>query len=514
MLITDKNLLKNYCDKNRIWQGIPGIEVTKGGRIFSAFYTGGSDEEIGNYIVLLKSDDGVNFSEPIAAVCKKNARCFDECIWIDPSGRLWLIWSVMPDNAVYGVICENPDAKELKWGEEFLIGYDVMLNKPIVLTTGEWLFPISVWGERVLSWMPEPGRRTKQNELGAFVYRTTDEGKTFEKLGKVVHPDHSYDEHMLIELKDYRIMMLTRTMSGIGVSYSYDRGETWTDPGDSGLGGGNSRFHIRRLKSGNILLVIGGENRKELFAMISEDECKTWKHKFILDEREQVSYPDAAESDDGYIYITYDRDRGCGKKNFDEVYASAREILYAKITEADIAADQIITKGSVLKRIISKLGKYEGKEYSFEDKPRLKELVPYFAAGNKNEILEKIFEYFYCEIKPALTSDEHKALDNLADKLGSGENKEQTVYKITRLLYNAKRNDKTDVADLARKIILGNLPNKLSEEKIAENLSIGRYYLHYRFKMQTGITVEKYIDVLANIKNKNSFRGDFNGKTV
>lgn len=498
MLITDKDLLKNYYAKNRIWQGIPGIEVTKDGRIFSAFYTGGSDEELGNYIVLLKSDDGVNFSEPIAAVCKENARCFDECIWIDPSGRLWLTWSVMPDNAVYGVICENPDAKELEWGEEFLIGYDVMLNKPIVLSTGEWLFPISVWGERVWSWMPE--RRTKQGELGAFVYRTTDEGKTFEKLGKVVHPDHAYDEHMLIELKDYRIMMLTRTMSGIGVSYSYDRGETWTAPCDSGLGGGNSRFHIRRLKSGNILLVTGGENRKGLFAMISEDECKTWKHKFVLDEREQVSYPDAVEGDDGYIYITYDRDRGCEKKNFDEVYASAREILYAKITEADIAADKIVTKGSALKCIISKLGEYEGEEYFFEDKPRLKELVPYFTIGNKNEILEKIFEYFYRELKPALTADEHKILDNLTDELDSGENKEQTVYKITQLLYNAERNDKTDVADLTRKLILENLPNKLSEEKIAENLSIGRYYLHYRFKMQTGITVEKYIDVLEDIK--------------
>lgn len=96
MLYTDKEKLKKFGTKNRIWQGIPGIEITKRGRIFSAFYTGGSDEEPGNYIVLLKSDDEINFSEPIAAVYKENSRCFDECIWIDPKGRLWLIWSVMP----------------------------------------------------------------------------------------------------------------------------------------------------------------------------------------------------------------------------------------------------------------------------------------------------------------------------------------------------------------------------------------------------------------------------------
>ena len=151
MLITDKNELKKYQADQRLWQGIPGIEVTKKGRIFSTFYSGGCDEETGNYVVLLKSDNGIEFSEPIAVVYKENYRCYDACIWIDPLDRLWLIWSIMPDNGVYAVICDDPDAKELVWGKEFLIGYDVMMNKPTVLSTGEWLFPIAVWGERVWS---------------------------------------------------------------------------------------------------------------------------------------------------------------------------------------------------------------------------------------------------------------------------------------------------------------------------------------------------------------------------
>ena len=52
MLITDKNELKKYYTDQRIWQGIPGIEVTKSGRIFSAFYSGGIDEELGNFVAL------------------------------------------------------------------------------------------------------------------------------------------------------------------------------------------------------------------------------------------------------------------------------------------------------------------------------------------------------------------------------------------------------------------------------------------------------------------------------
>lgn len=506
MIYTDKEKLKKFGTKNRIWQGIPGIEITKCGRIFSTFYSGGSDEEFGNYVVLLKSDDGINFSEPIAAVYKENTRCFDECIWIDPKGRLWLIWSVMPNNAVYGVICDNPDADELEWGDEFLIGYDVMLNKPIVLSTGEWLFPISVWGERVWTWMPE--RRTSQTELGAFAYRTTDEGKTFKKLGGVINPDHSYDEHMMIELKDYRIMMLTRTMHGIGLSYSYDRGETWTAPEDSNLGGANARFHLCRLKSGNILLIINGENRKGLTVMLSDDECKTWKHKFVIDEREQVSYPDAAEDDNGYIYITYDRERGCGAKSLEIASRSAREILYAKITEDDIAEGKIVSKDSKLKCIISKLGKYEGEEYSFKDKPRLKELVQYFSKGSRKETLDKIFNYFYRELRPNLTKEEFNHLDDLMDSLSDDASKTKTTAEITALLYNAEKGDKAELVDSVKEIIESNLPNKLTEKEIADKMGISRYYLCYRFKALTGISLEKYSDVLKNIKSRLDLKND------
>ena len=92
--------------------------------------------------------------------------------------------------------------------------------------------------------------------------------------------------------------------------------------------------------------------------MLSEDECKSWKYKLLLDERSNVSYPDAKEAEDGYIYITYDRERGGFLKNLNDVYSSAREILFAKITEDDIIRGELTDKGSKLKCIISKLDKY------------------------------------------------------------------------------------------------------------------------------------------------------------
>ena len=48
------------CDESaRAWQGCPSVAVTKGGRVFAAWYTGGAFEPcINNYNLLVKSDDG------------------------------------------------------------------------------------------------------------------------------------------------------------------------------------------------------------------------------------------------------------------------------------------------------------------------------------------------------------------------------------------------------------------------------------------------------------------------
>ena len=98
--------------------------------------------------------------------------------------------------------------------------------------------------------------------------------------------------------------------------------------------------------------------RNNLTALLSEDDGKTWPYKLLLDGRNDVSYPDAVEAADGYIYITYDRERGCFKEDLATAMADAREILMAKITEKDILAGQLTDEGSFLQGIISKLGEY------------------------------------------------------------------------------------------------------------------------------------------------------------
>ena len=368
MLITDPKELKRFEACHRAWQGIPGIVRTPGGRTFISFYSGGVKEELCNFAAVIMSKNDNDFSEPVfAAEYEGDRRCFDPVLWLDPMGRMWFIWNVMPGEEVRAVICDDPDAETLVWGEERVIGRGIMMNKPTGLSNGEWLFPIATWQLNLMSEMRGSGL-LPEDVPGSHVYVTADCGKTFEKRGSSEVPDRCFDEHMVLEQKDGSLRMLVRTYYGIGEAYSSDGGVTWSEGGDSGLGGPCSRFFITRLRSGKVLLInhynSPGYNDRENFAgrnnltaLLSEDDGKTFPYHLMLDERFQVSYPDALECDDGFIYAVYDRERGAFRNNLEEIYGDAREVLTARFTEEDIIAGKLVTEGSWLKKVVCKLDK-------------------------------------------------------------------------------------------------------------------------------------------------------------
>lgn len=319
----------------------------------------------GNFVALLKSDDGGNtFSDPIAVAFREKGRCFDEVLWIDPLGRLWMTWSYCSDveeSGVFGTICDDPDADELQWSDVFFIGKFVMMNMPTALRNGKWLFPVAVWQSGIkIFGLPPEDYGFAEEEKATFAYCTEDQGRSFQKLGGVQARFRSVDEHMILELTDGRLLMLIRTLKGIDAAWSENGGKCWTPATDSGLSGPCSRFFIRRLRSDRVLLINHYDftKRNHLTALLSEDDGKTWPYKLLLDGRNDVSYPDAAETEDGTIYITYDRERGCFKDDLATAMADAREILLARITEEDIIAGSIVTQGSFLQKVISKLRDY------------------------------------------------------------------------------------------------------------------------------------------------------------
>ena len=343
---------------SRRWQGIPGIEQVAGGRLYATWYSGGEIEGPDNYVLLTRSDDGgVTWSAPLFVIDPPGlVRAFDPVVWTDPRGHLWFFWSQSYCNhlpkwrtwngrgGVWFTRCDDPAAISPSWTEPQRIANGVMMNKPLVLANGDWLLPISGWGNI------DPKLPELADEAFANVYVSTDEGQSFQRRGGAEVPFSTFDEHMVIERRDHSLWMLVRTNYGIGQSTSTDAGSTWKFGSPAGIAGPGSRFHLRRLpgregQPGRLLLInhLNFTFRSHLTASLSEDDGVTWSAHLLLDERAEVSYPDATVLPDGRILVIYDRERH-----------AAKEILLAGFTEADVLAGSLVDSNSFLKRIVSK----------------------------------------------------------------------------------------------------------------------------------------------------------------
>ncbi len=343
---------EEYSAATRTFQGISSMERSPGGRLWVTWYGGvGGGEDETNYVILATSgDDGVTWSDEVLVVdpgVDNIVRAFDPNIWLDPTGRLWLFWAQAighdgDPGGVWVVTTDEPDQADASWSAPRRLCDGVMMCKPTVLSTGEWMLPVSAW------------RRAEgfTADNSAWVVVSNDEGASWALRGRCHVPeDHrSYDEHMIVEREDGALWLLARTNYGIGESVSDDRGHTWPELAPSNIEHPSARFFIRRLQSGALLLVKHGPidertQRSHLTAFLSEDDGETWPHSLLLDERQGVSYPDGVQCPEGIIYITYDYDR-----------RGDRQILMATFTEADIVAGAAVSDAARLRVLVNQAG--------------------------------------------------------------------------------------------------------------------------------------------------------------
>lgn len=353
-----------YADGTRKFQGIPGIERTRKGRLWAVWYAGGEGEGPANYVLLVTSgDDGRTWSPPRLVIDPKGfVRAYDPCLWIDPQGRMWLFWAQAAGwwdgrGGVWAAVTDNPDAESPSWSAPRRIANGVMMNKPTVVR-GQWLLPIGGWKnirpnlrEFRQDWGPYTVESLTHDigpEKGSNVVVSTDRGRTFRTLGQAQVPETQFDESMLVERRDRSLWLLARTLYGIGQSVSRDGGRSWT-PGEKYMDHVVARFFLRRLKSGRLLLVRHnpptGKGRTHLTAYLSDDDGKNWHGGLLLDDREQVSYPDGVQARDGTVYVIYDRER-----------TRAREILMAVFREEDVRLGRAQSDRARLRLLVNKAG--------------------------------------------------------------------------------------------------------------------------------------------------------------
>lgn len=333
---------EDFQDEARPGAMIIGMDRTPKGRLWGC-WTGTGDKKDGYFLLATSDDGGTSWSRPRLAVGSKIRGvhlhgALVGNVWTDPRGRLWLFFDQQlgdPQGRItnWWMRCDNPDAEEPHWTEPVRFAEGCTLNKPTVLTNGDWLLPVSDWHRKT-----------------ARVFASTDGGEAWKERGHLQFPDWEFDEHMLVELRDGRIWMLARTRGQPFESFSTDRGATWSPPRQAAtIQNINARFFLRRLKSGRILLVKNGSpaerlpRRSHLSAWLSDDDGQTWTGGLLLDERSAVSYPDGFAAPDGLIYILYDWNRH-----------TDAEILLAKFREEDILAGRIVSSDAKLRLLANK----------------------------------------------------------------------------------------------------------------------------------------------------------------
>ena len=357
-----------YDDQARMGNMIIGIERTRQGRLW-ACWVGNGDSPNGFFMLATSDDGGVTWSKPrvvIDPTDPPNApqrRALVGNLWTDPLGRLWCFF----DQSLgyfdgrcgdWFIRCDNPDATEPTWTNPVRFADGCTLNKPTVLSNGDWLLPVSLWtrdriGIGTSVGIPRDILKDAHKELDtirmANVFVSTDRGQAWTRRGGIAFPDTDFDEHMIVEQKDGRLWMLARTKHGISESFSSDKGATWSPPQPSSIKNCSARFFIRRLASGNLLLVKNGPidvrlpRRSSLTAFLSVDDGRTWSKGLLLDDRAEVSYPDGIQSPDGTIHILYDWNRH-----------TDAEILLTKFREEDVLAGQFKSPGAKSRMLVNK----------------------------------------------------------------------------------------------------------------------------------------------------------------
>lgn len=360
-----------FQDSVRRWQSCPKAAVTKGGKLFVAFYTGGTEESSENYGMLVSSTDGGNTFPTIEAVVEHPAPgcgAGSVVVWVDPDNRLWLFWTQSVGwhdgrQGVWCAVCGDPDADEMVWSEPRRIANGMMSHKPVVLPNGDWLFCCFLFRDEcgVADYHVCPELKGEQF---SNVYRSCDKGRTVQLYSHADIPNRQFDEHLIVVRGDGSLRMLCRTFDGVGESESYDMGKTWTPGKKSDITGPCSLFDLCRLHSGHQLLVNHDtrsaaltqeallaqsspvkrwSGRSHMTAFLSEDDGRTWPYKLLLDEREDVSYPDIAQDGNGTIYVVYDRKR-----------VTQREILMARFREEDVKSGGLSSPDAKLRILVNK----------------------------------------------------------------------------------------------------------------------------------------------------------------
>lgn len=178
-------------------------------------------------------------------------------------------------------------------------------NKPVTLTSGVTLSPSSV--------------ETKNDEWHAHIERSTDGGKSWEKIGIDPQSPAKVIQPTLLLYPDGKIQALLRSNQNyIMESWSADKGKTWSKLAKTNVLNPNSGIDAVTLSSGLQVIVYNPmesgkdwvNGRNKLNVAVSVDG-KIWKDVAVLEDQPtgEFSYPAVIQTSDKAIHVVYTANR-------------------------------------------------------------------------------------------------------------------------------------------------------------------------------------------------------------
>ncbi len=155
-------------------------------------------------------------------------------------------------------------------------GYFVLNNNRVIqLKNGRLLMPVAQHNDET--------NPKFQNRAKIWCYYSDDSGATWHCSSEVPNPSEVVSQEPgVVELKDGSVMMMIRASGGFQqISYSKDKGITWTPMLASDIRSPLSPATVTRIPSTGDLLLVWNNNgnnqlRTPLAVAISKDEGKTW----------------------------------------------------------------------------------------------------------------------------------------------------------------------------------------------------------------------------------------------
>ncbi|GMW02401.1 MAG: hypothetical protein AMXMBFR84_35370 [Candidatus Hydrogenedentota bacterium] len=327
------------------------VQVPNGDLI--CWWLSGSDSEPAtdnNVLASRSTDNGVTWSEPYILIESGKHAAALSTIHVGRGGKIIAFGAEWPSELQYTVWhyfrMESSD-NGFTWSprEPFQVRdtENVMIQRPIQLHSGEYLFPISFFEKRsrplrcaiepaaharseaeAVSLPDDPDSRNHANKFlthlhGCSVLSTGDP----DLFGLVEHRGIRNRplgllENTLVQRKDGSIVMLMRAEYGgfLWRSDSFDNGRTWTDAWQTDIPNPTSLAALIRLPDGRIALIhnnSGGEVGKRavrdpLSIWLSSDEMATWSVKADVITGGSLAYPCPLVVD-GQLVFSYDYNR-------------------------------------------------------------------------------------------------------------------------------------------------------------------------------------------------------------